>query len=231
MCIDAAKGPCDYHGTINMEELEREAGGNDYQGSRNGNGKNRSSGSYYPGWMKMPDGSWRREQSSRSSFSSSNSVDSSSAGRQNLFGSSYSSSSSSSEGSSPLLPKGQWVWNQSADNGKGKWEWSTTTFQESHFSVTKASETQGSGRSSGGESYTSFASGKDSTGNYHLQRSLWLHFCLIIIRNLMFFETSIFSFHPQIMSYGTAKHVKLIMVLPTANGQINLMPTEGVYPM
>ena len=86
--------------------------------------------------------------------------------RQNLFGSSYSSSSSSSEGSSTSLPKGQWVWNQSADNGKGKWEWSTATFQESHFSVTKASETQGSGRSSGDESYTSFASGKDSTGNH-----------------------------------------------------------------
>ena len=38
-----------------------------------------------------------------------------------------------------------------------------------------------------------------------------------------------FVFTPQIMSYGTARHVKLMMVLHTVNGQINSMPTEGVY--
>merc|ERR1712136_171204 len=35
----------------------------------------------------------------------------------------------------------------------------------------------------------------------------------------------------KIMSNGTAKLVKLMMVLPTVNGLTNLMLTEGVYQM
>ena len=226
--LGAAKGPGDYNGTMSRAELEREAGekvftsineetrnaldksgnnydpgksyngwvkmpdgtwerqtsswsswssssqsgkdrvgitydnqirnGNDYQGS--GNGINYESGSSDSGWVTMPDGtrdrktiglwsSWSssyqsgtdnsggKSRTGQTHFSSSNSMNSYSNGGQNSFGSGYSSStssspsSSSSGGSSSSLPKGQWVWNQSADDGKGKWEWSTNTDQES----------------------------------------------------------------------------------------------------
>ena len=58
------------------------------------------------------------------------------------------------------------MWDQSADDGKGKWEWSITTTQESHSSVTKTLESQGSGRSLSDGSYTSFSSGTGGNVNY-----------------------------------------------------------------
>ena len=129
--------------------------GNDYQGSGNEDGNNYGLGSSYSGWVEMPDGSWRRKQSS----SSSSVFHGSSYNYNNAISSSTTSSSSSSGGSSSSLPKGQWVWDQSADDGKGRWEWSTNTVQESrsHGEVLDHNSIK----------YETGDMGKDSTGNYY----------------------------------------------------------------
>ena len=149
--FNAARGPGDYHGTMKKDELEREAGGtifgatntetrnqventryqgrgytnnNAYNGS--GGGASYQEGSYYDQENRAKYDNGGRSRTGQSSFSSSR-EDTSNGGGQTLFGTGYSrssssSSSSSSGGSSSSLPKGQWVWDQSADNGKGKWE-------------------------------------------------------------------------------------------------------------
>ena len=186
--LNAAVGPGNYHGTMNKDELERDAGGTifgsthaetrnqventRYQGSGytnnnvhqgSGGGATYREGSYYDQENRAKYNSGGRSRTGQSSFSSSREENSD--GGQTLFGTGYSkssstSSSSSSGGSRFTLPKGQWVWDQTADDGKGKWEWSTTAVVEKTSSVTKSSSgSQGGGQSSSDGSYTSFSSG------------------------------------------------------------------------
>ena len=150
-------------------------------------GNNHDSGNSDSEWVLMPDGTRHRKTfglwSSWSSssqfgidddyqktyFSSSNSLNSNSDGGSGIFGSgnsissSTTSSASSSGGSSSSLPKGQWVWNQSADDGKGKWEWSANTVQESN--------SHGKALDDNSIKHETGETGKDSTGNYYSYRS------------------------------------------------------------
>ena len=193
--LNAAVGPGDYHGTMRKEELEREAGGtifgstntetrnqvdntryqgngysngNTNQGSNGGGSTSYRQGSYYDDRETYDNGGKSRTGQS----SSSSSQDSTVGGGQNLFGGGYSKTSSSSSSSSSISssrsspPKGQWVWDQLADGGKGKWEWSTTTsVEENQSSVTKTSGSQsGGGYSSSDGSYTSFSSSGNDRG-------------------------------------------------------------------
>jgi hypothetical protein len=171
---------------MNKDELERDAGGTvfgstntetrnqvdntRYQGSGytnnnvdqgSGGGASYREGSYYDQENRAKYNSGGRSRTGQSSFSSSR--EDNSDGGQTLFGTGYSkssstSSSSSNGGSRSSLPKGQWVWDQTADAGKGKWEWSTTTGEQKTSSVTKSSGSQGGGQSSSDGSYTSFSS-------------------------------------------------------------------------
>lgn len=171
---------------MNKDELERDAGGTvfgstntetrnqvdntRYQGSGytnnnvdqgSGGGASYREGSYYDQENRAKYNSGGRSRTGQSSFSSSQ--EDNSDGGQTLFGTGYSkssstSSSSSNGGSRSSLPKGQWVWDQTADAGKGKWEWSTTTGEQKTSSVTKSSGSQGGGQSSSDGSYTSFSS-------------------------------------------------------------------------
>ena len=188
--FNAATGPGNYHGTMNKDELERDSGGRifgstntetrnqventRYQGrgqSNNnvhhgsGNGAIYKEGSYYDQENRGKYNSGGRSRTGQTSLSSNRGG--ASDGGQTLFGSGYTSSSSSSSSSSggsnrSSPPKGQWVWDQTADGGKGKWEWSTTTaIEENTSSVTKASGSQGGGYSSSDGKYTA----SSSTGN------------------------------------------------------------------
>ena len=144
------------------------ANGNTYQGSNGGGSTSYRQGSYYDDRETYDNGG--KSRTGQSSYSSSQ--DSTVGGGQNLFGGGYSKTSSSSSSSSSIIssrsspPKGQWVWDQSADGGKGKWEWSTTTsVEENQSSVTKTSGTQsGGGYSSSDGSYTSFSSSGNDRG-------------------------------------------------------------------
>ena len=190
--LNAAIGPGNYHGTMSKEELERDAGGRIFgsnnmetrkqventryqgRGYSNGNAYQGSSntatyeeGSYYDQGNREKYNSGGRSRTGQTSFATSTLE--SSDGEQNLFGNGYSASSSSSTSSSSRgssnrssPPKGQWVWDQSADGGKGKWEWSTTTtIEENTSSVTKTSGSQGGGYTSNDSKYTH----TPSTGN------------------------------------------------------------------
>ena len=184
--FNAARGPGDYHGTMSKNELENNAGGQifgstntetrnqventRYQGgsfsnnnAEQGGGATYQEGSYYDQENRARYNSGGRSRTGQSTASSSG--EGVSSGGQSLFGSGYSKSSSSSSSSgsgssrsSP--PKGQWVWDQTADGGKGKWEWSTTTsIEENTSSVTQSSGSQRGGYSSSDGSYSASSSG------------------------------------------------------------------------
>lgn len=184
--FNAARGPGDYHGTMSKNELENNAGGQifgstntetrnqventRYQGgsfsnnnAEQGGGATYQEGSYYDQENRARYNSGGRSRTGQSTASSSG--EGVSSGGQSLFGSGYSKSSSSSSSSgsgssrsSP--PKGQWVWDQTADGGKGKWEWSTTaSIEENTSSVTQSSGSQRGGYSSSDGSYSASSSG------------------------------------------------------------------------
>jgi len=109
--MGAARGPGDYHGTMNRAELEREAGGRIFNAGPNTETGDQVQGTAYHGTYihGSSDGSYgsSREQSGSS-------------------GSSYEQSSSSSSSSSELdsndvveTKGGKWVWSEAGQ----KWEW------------------------------------------------------------------------------------------------------------